>query len=801
MNLIQNKHSVGILLLILLSFFPSKLLSNTASIQGRVSLVPSGEYLSGVNILLRETSDGSITDGTGRFQLRNITPGKYTIQASYLGFNTEEQSVQIRSGEELVVNFVLEEKSHQMNELKVVAQSPTTAVNHQAFAVSAVSTEAFLNSSASVHHVLNRIGGVRVMEEGGLGSRVSFSLNGFTGDQVKFFMDGIPMDNFGTSLSLSDLSLSMIERIEVYKGVVPIWLGTDALGGAVNIITNRKQRFFDASYSLGSFNTHRVAVNKGFTSPKGFITRINAFYNYSDNNYEVLAAIANAQGNIYDTLRVRRFHDAYRSGTVQAEWGVVGKPYADQLLLGAIVSGNNKEIQHGITMRTVYGGVVQNSSSKIATLKYNKRHLFTEGLSLNINSALNQTKTENIDTLRGVSFNWLGERFVRKTSDGKVSNDGELGKRSFLTMRNREATAQVNAAYVFNANSSIALNYAYSYYHRKMFDSEDPENIPNRFPKSMQKNILGIAYKFDQNNQWNATAFAKLFHIHSRTSREIDFALATQRVEGVQNSSKHVGYGVASTYYFNFPLQLKFSYENTYRLPHPSEIFGDGLFILPNADLKPERSHNVNLGFLYQHRFNAQHSLHIGSCFILRDAKNLIYTVPRVASPQTFYDNLSHIRTLGVEGNFLYEWNSMFTVSGSLTFQDMTDRAKWIYNQSYTGTGWQRNFLYGFRLPNKPYLFGHLRTSYQVPPIGLKNTEITLNHQFNFAEQYYLTWNRFNHIIPRQMSHDFEAVVSFGNGKYNLSLECKNIFDKDLFDKYYLQKPGRAFYMKFRYSI
>ena len=103
---------------------------------------------------------------------------------------------------------------------------------------------------------------------------------------VKVFIDGVPMDNFGSSFQMNNIPINLAERVEVYKGVVPIWLGGDALGGAINIVTSSKPRtYVDASYSFGSFNTFKTAVNAGYTSKSGFTTEINAFQNYSDNNY------------------------------------------------------------------------------------------------------------------------------------------------------------------------------------------------------------------------------------------------------------------------------------------------------------------------------------------------------------------------------------------------------------------------------------------------------------------------------------------------------------------------------------
>src|SRR5690606_32300446 len=142
-------------------------------------------------------------------------------------------------------------------------------------------------------HALDRVSGVRVRESGGVGSQMNFSLNGFRGNQVRFFMDGVPMDNFGSSFQINNIPVGLAERIEVYTGVVPVGLGADALGGAVNIITNSKKKdHMEASYSYGSFNTHRFSLNTVYVSKSGFTAQLNAFQNFSDNSYKMKVDVA-----------------------------------------------------------------------------------------------------------------------------------------------------------------------------------------------------------------------------------------------------------------------------------------------------------------------------------------------------------------------------------------------------------------------------------------------------------------------------------------------------------------------------
>src|SRR5690606_32770307 len=261
-------------------------------------------------------------------------------------------------------------------------------------------------------------------------------------------------------------------------------------------------------------------------------------------------------------------------------------------------------------------------------------------------------------------------------------------------------SSRLNAGYAFYDKHSVAFNYSYSYFSRETFDAENPARIENLFPKNLAKQVAGLAYKFDPSNKWSNTIFGKFYTITAKGSKQYDFGLSTQRTESFEASQNSFGYGLASSYTLLPRLQFKASYEHTYRMPTATEMFGDGLFISPNPDLGPEQSDNFNLGAGYSFSIADEHFFSLGSSFIYRNADDLIYQVVRVASPETRFDNLSETRTLGVEGNFDYEWGDFFHMGGNITFQDITDQADFVYNESYTNTGYQRNFQKGFRLPN-----------------------------------------------------------------------------------------------------
>jgi len=769
-----------------------------ARVSGKVISV-AGEPLTGVTVVLNDTNAGATTNAEGGFEIADIPPGNYVLKTSFLGYETQERAVQLRASQQVEVNIQLREKAFEMTGVEVVGKTATRQVNEQAYAVTAISTKELQNSTSDARVVLNRVSGVRVLEEGGLGSNASFTLNGFSGDQVKFFLDGIPMGSFGSSLSLSDIPVNTIDRIEVYKGVVPVWLGTDALGGAVNIITNKKNNFLDASYSIGSFNTHRLSLNGAYTNPQnGFTFRGNVNYNYSDNNYKVWVPIERGN-NVVDSAEVERFHDRYRSANIKLETGLVNRKYADNLMIGVIASGNDQQVQTGATMRSVYGGIVRNSRSLVPTLKYSKDNLLVDGLNVSLYSAYSITEGEIIDTLSGITYNWLGEA---KYTPGSEDAENFSKKATFTTLYDNEFNSQLNAGYAISPQHSLAFNYALTYFHRKAFDAEDPEKIENRFPNTLSKQVLGLAYKFDPSEKWSTTLFSKLYLLNAKTSKEYDFGTDSRRVDKLESSKKSFGYGLATSYFVLPQLQLKGSYEHMYRVPWASEIFGDGLNIAANPELGPEQSDNFNAGIAYSFKLQQDHKFALESSVSYREAEDLIYQVVS-GSPKTLYDNLAKTRMVGVEGSLRYEWRNILHLGGGATFQDITDQADSVFNLY---SGYQRNFQKGYRLPNTPYLFANANAGLTFRNVLAKESVWNINYYYTFSEEYFLSWAKLGSqdskkIIPTQSSHNIEISCSLNQGKYNISAEVRNLTDARLYDKYYLQKPGRAFYLKLRYVL
>ncbi|MGO3285426.1 MAG: TonB-dependent receptor [Mesonia sp.] len=770
--------------------------TQTSTIQGKITDT-YGTPLLGTTILLKESNHGTVADVNGNYNIQVANNKIITLQFSYVGFKTVNRTVDLQNGEIKTINIQLEEDAAALDEVSIKSKSEIRIKREEAYAINVINAKELYNSGADINKVLDRTSGVRVRQNGGLGSDFTFSLNGFSGRQVKFFLDGIPIDNFGSSLTLNNYPVNLAKRIEIYKGVLPISLGSDALGGAVNIVTRDDANYLDASYGFGALNTHRASVNLAYTNPKnGFTAKLISFYNYSDNNYKVKVRPIDLQTNQrLPEQEVERFHDDYESATAQVEIGVRDKPYADKLLLGFIASGNDKQIQTGVTMNQVFGARTSNSRALIPTLKYSKENLFANGLDVKFYGVYNNTRNRFIDTTR-VRYNWLGENIP--------STQAEFS-RTQLENKDKELLTTTNVSYAIDENYGLSINYLFTDFKRTSSDVENPNSPTLQFPQSLTKNILGLAYQAKL-ERFTGTAFAKAYFLNAETFVSDFNASGETQFEKTNSNTDNYGFGAAASYFILPKLQAKTSYEHTYRLPQPTELLGDGLFTTRNSNLKPETSDNLNIGVKYEFNVVEVNTISVEANYLLRKSKDFIRLDQSVSQPVARqFVNLGDVVTNGFEIDVQYKYKSNLRAGLNLTYQSIIDKQEFLSSSNLGGTTQSPNFNYGFKVPNIPYLYGNANVDYTFKKSENSKSQFNIGYSLNYVEEYFFTPNQIGannqDNIPMQLSHNLRAGYSLADGKFNISLALDNITNEDLFDNYLLQKPGRSFFLNLRYYI
>ena len=765
------------------------------NVSGKVTDV-GGEPVAYANVAILGSSQGTTTSADGSFAF-STSAGHKTVVATCVGYSSQQQSVDISDGGRVVVNFRLEKKDIEIGEVVVETAAGVGRVRRSAFNAVALDATEMYNTSKNLADALGKAPGVKLREAGGVGSDMNVMLDGFSGKHVKVFIDGMPQDGSGSSFGLNNLPVNMAERIEVYKGVVPVGFGTDAIGGVINVVTKRQRKGWhaDASYSFGSFNTHKGYVDFGLTTERGLSAMLKLVSNYSDNNYKIETSVEDFERNAINTkqkAKVTRFNDTYHNEAIQLKAGALYKPWADRLMAGLLFSRMHKGIQNGVRQIIVYGKKYREGWSIEPSLEFVKRGISDGKIDVSGNFKFNYNSTTNVDTSQ-YHFNWYGDK-------KKMNSPGEQSYQN-SELRNKTLNAVGSLSWRPASAHSLTLNHTYLAFRRNSKSHLTDDNDEDEFDKVTRKNITGLSYLFSPSYTWNASAFVKYYRVD--VSGPVATTTAQDSYVEAKHDIDHWGFGLAGTCHFARMAQAKLSYERTCRLPSIDEMFGDEDLESGDMDIRPETSDNINLS-LSLSKTIARHGLFAEVGLVLRSTEDYIKrNIVNLSGGKSgaAYVNYGQVRTTGFNASLRYDLDKRLALGANFTHMNVIDRQKTIMGS----TG--QNVNYGERMPNVPYMFADFDVQYRWNDLFAKGSSLSVAYDNQFLHDfcYYAenigTANISDYMVPKQLSHNATISYSFKKAKYNISFEARNFTDENLYDNFSLQKAGRAFYGKLRVSF
>lgn len=753
-----------------------------------------GEAVDYVTVYLKGTSMGGSTNQNGIYEIK-APAGTYTLVVSAIGYETVEKQVKLADGQKTEMNITIAPQVEALEEV-VVVSNMINRLKRSSYNAIGIDTKTLQNSSQSLSDALGRAPGMKIRETGGVGSDMQLMMDGFSGKHIKIFIDGVPQEGVGSSFSINNIPVNYAERIEVYKGVVPVGFGTDAIGGVINVVTRKAPRrwFLDASYSYGSFNTHKSFVNFGQTLRNGLTYEINAFQNYSDNNYHIDTPVKDFETGAINKKkieRVKRFHDKYHNESVSGKIGFVDKSWADALMVGLNYSRMHKDIQTGVRQEIVFGGKFRNGHSFMPSLEYRKRNLFTRGFDVMLTVNYNRNITNNVDT-SGYEYNWRAEKRPLRLPGEQTYQ--------YTRSENDNWNGTFTANYRLGKIHSFTFNHVLNSFIRTNKSLLSGNSVKDAIAKETRKNISGLSYRLMPDERWNLSLFGKYYSQY--IAGPIAATSAQDQYVRVTNSINSTGYGAAGSYFIIKDMQAKLSYEKAYRLPTQEEMFGDEDLESGDVKIKPENSDNVNLNLSYNKSIS-KHFIHLEGGLIYRHTKDYIQrklvSLGGGKSGAT-YENHGRVKTKGYDLAVRYGYSNRISVGGNFTQMDVRDNVKTIGSDNN-----QKNLTYGARMPNLPYRFANADLSLYWHNLWKKGNVLTLTYDnlymYSFPLYSEALGSESEFIVPTQFSHNLSLTYAMDNGRYNLSLECRNFTNEKMYDNFSLQKAGRAFYGKVRIRL
>ncbi len=264
----------------------------------------SDKPIPALNVALEGTNIGTITDAEGRFALANVQAGKYKILISGIGYISQKQSITLREGDNLTLNFVVVESITELQSVEIIGRKETTYKNESSFIATKTAT-ALKDVPQSVSYVTKEL----IQDQQAI--RTGEIIKNVSGVNQFSFYDDFTLRGFRSNVQLINglrvtsgfwkqpLTINL-ERMEVIKGPASALFGNTDPGGTINRVTKKPldEKRQSLSFTTGSFQTFRALAD--FTGPmnnqKTLLYRLNlgyenaeSFRNLQFNNNIVIA--------------------------------------------------------------------------------------------------------------------------------------------------------------------------------------------------------------------------------------------------------------------------------------------------------------------------------------------------------------------------------------------------------------------------------------------------------------------------------------------------------------------------------
>ena len=521
-----------------------------AHIAGHVLDAHTKEHLSFVNVQVKGTSLGCLTDESGHFYLKNLPVGTHTIVFSMMGYETIEEIITLQKDTLVELKVSIAETSFMIDNVVVTANKYATKQKEVATIVNVISPLIIESTTSnSMADVLNFQTGLRVEETCSNCGVPQIRINGLEGQYTQILMDSRPIfSSLASVYGLEQLPAGMVDRIEVIRGGGSALYGANAIAGVVNIITKEPARnFFNVSNSSAFTETGSFDIN----------TSLNA---------SVVSENQKAGVFVFGVQRNREQYDRDDDG------------YSDIPLLNSTTVGFRSFFKTSdyskLTAEYHHTTEYRRGGYGIDSLQPHESPL-CEQLRHNIDAATAKWDMYTADNKHFVSAYTSFQHIGRDSYFGTNMNPNAYGKSTDIVS---VTGAQYRFSYpcgIMNADFSAGAEYSYN---------QLRDQILGYNRNTLQQVHLGGGYV---QNEWKNKAWSILvggrLEQHSLLEKPVFSPRANVRYTPIE------------------PIILRASYASGYRAPqiyeedlHVGAVGGEVSLISLDENLRPEYSHSVS---------------------------------------------------------------------------------------------------------------------------------------------------------------------------------------------------------------
>ena len=776
------------LLVLILSFTWQNIFAQKI-VFGQITDGQTLQPLDGASVILENSNIGTISNHIGMFRMKLPSKSSRRIKVQYMGYKSRNiiLNKKLCVNDSICCNVELQPKNNILSDVIVLGKSKAQRHREVPSAITIIDSQELKYKTATLNEILDNAAGIKVAQQGGLGNASRIIIQGMDGKRIGIFINGMPMGN-SDEFQFSSIPIDMVDEVEIYKGIIPAWLGGDGLGGAVNIrLKDFKKNHLEMAFEAASYNTYIGSLQlKHYLGKTSTALHAGATMNYAKNNYSFSSPFE--LGRI-----IHRDHDAYTHGGFNV--GISSQQWwFDQFDLTLSADYYRKEIQGGLMN-------VQNNiqhaftRTRSASTSLSLEKSFLKGkLTAQFHSIIGFSLVNQVDTSH-YCYDFIGNRFPSGSGRGEIGAVPNDSHDRHTTVREL-----LNLTYKIGNNQLVTwtTNYRYGCKMPKDELADSYSRLPTSgYPSRLHSIVSGLTHELKlYGGKFTNELGIKLFNHHSEVLPFAEAIMLQDKLKASTNHSTMAGWSEAMALHLlpNNALTLKASVQSTVRMPIAEELFGDGVLLLPSEKLRPERSFNINAGAIWLINAMRYPQVRIGINSFYMSAKDMIKLM--YSSMNMAYDNIGKVRVMGIDMEMESKLNRWLDLQGNITWQDARDMRK-------EAVGGGENFHYRYRIPNMPYLFGNVGVRLHKDGLLSKSSSSAFASTFAFTKAFSYNWEASKHntmLIPARYCWDVAVHHSF-NKRCQLSFEIRNILNRENWAEFRYPMERRTFHLKMKYII
>ena len=744
-------------------------IATSATIYGTV-LSSEGGPVAGASVYLPDTDCGATADPAGAFSLDVTHEDSPVLVASAMGFRPDTIAVSATSG---ALRFVLIPEAIPLPSVTVDRSRVELLERTTAF-VARITPDEAPSPAASVPELLDQSVGVQVKTLGGMGSFSTVSVRGSTAEQVRVYLDGIPLNQaLGGGVNIAAIPASSIEKVDVYRSVIPPEFGGSGTAGVVDFRTRTPSDSLRWKLS-GSYGTWDSRIVNGWFS-RGFgpVSGVVTFdYSHSRNDFPFWDDNG-TRFNTDDDGWARRTNNQFTSYNVlgrvtydaPGDWHLTGSYHLTRTRDNLPGVSTAHELENHTNLRT-------------------DQYL----AEVSVERPLPLMSTLNVQGYRS----WRRDRF--DNTEGIYALGKKLTDDTTWVWGARLSLATLALPW-----QRIAVDVSWQH------EGFDPDNLLLTDDVTRRQQLIGrtrtqvSAYLSDEVSFFNgyATLTGQMGYqrIWNRAHSDPEVTTFAHLDTTASNHwPRALGLAVRPLPW----MQIRANYGRYVRVPNLYELFGDRGTTMGNDELRPESGTNRDIGISLRFGGTPQRSggtsprysgeitdefrrpfgirfAQMEAVYFQNTAEDMIVFWQVHGRAKAFNMTSARIRGVEVSGTAAADWG--LSLSGNITWQEPL-------NTSTT----QDSMYYGNDLPGRPRWQADIRTDFTLGPV-------TVFYGVHWHNRFFSQpINEYSEVISAAWLHG--AGVRVRIGRYiSITGEGKNLGDVKEFHSLFVPLPGRSWFV------